>query len=150
MDKFDKDILRNLQNDSRITATELGAKIGLSQAAVWRRINRLEEEGYVRKQVALLDGEKLGCGTVVLAHVKLTAHGRAHFDDFAERIRALPNVIECFVVLGDQDFFLKIAVKDVYEYEQFFFNKLSSIEGVAEIRSSVALSQIKNVTQLPI
>ncbi|MCH2192151.1 MAG: Lrp/AsnC family transcriptional regulator [Gammaproteobacteria bacterium] len=150
MDKFDKEILRSLQYDASITASELGTKIGLSQAAVWRRIHKLEEEGYIRKQVTLLNGDKLGCGTLVLAHVKLTAHGRAHFDEFTEKIKELPNVIECFVVLGDQDFFLKIVVKDVYEYEQFFFKKLSNIEGVAEIRSSVALSKIKNDTELPI
>jgi len=82
--------------------------------------------------------------------VKLSAHGRANLEAFAENIRAIPNVLECFVVLGDQDFFLKIAFKDIYDYESFFFRKLSNLESVAEVRSAVALSQIKNETALPL
>lgn len=150
LDRTDKRILEHLQVNANFSAAELGELVGLSQAACWRRVQRLEESGVIRQRVALLDGESIGCGTIVLAHVKLSAHGRAHFDDFAQKITELPNVLECFVVLGDQDFFIKVAVKDVYDYEQFFFNRLSSIEGVAEIRSSVALSQIKNVTTLPL
>ncbi|GAA6138124.1 Lrp/AsnC family transcriptional regulator [Arenicella sp. 4NH20-0111] len=150
VDRVDKRLLEHIQRDASLSASELGDMVGLSQAACWRRIQRLEESGVIKKRVALLDGTTINCGTIVLAHVKLSAHGRAHFDEFSQKIEALPNVLECFVVLGDQDFFIKVAVKDVYDYERFFFNRLSSIEGVAEIRSAVALSQIKNETALPL
>ena len=150
LDSIDKKILKTLQEDASLSATDLGDLVGLSQAACWRRIQRLETEGYIKKRVALLDPAKIGLGTIVLAHVKLSAHGRAHLDDFAEKIRSLPNVLECFVILGDQDFFLKIAVNDIYEYERLFFEKLSALDGVSEIRSSIALTQIKNETALPI
>lgn len=150
IDKLDRKILDQLQVDAALPAAEIGEIVGLSQAAVWRRIQKLEQSGVIKKRVAILDAEKIDCGTLILAHVKLSAHGRANLESFAKKIREIPSVLECFVVLGDQDFFLKIAVKDIYDYETLFFQKISSIEGVAEVRSAVALSQIKNETALPV
>lgn len=150
IDRIDRRILEELQADASLSAGALGEKVGLSQTACWRRIQRLEEDGVIKKRVAIVDAKAVGCETIILAHVKLTAHGRANLDEFAASIRELPNVLECFVVLGDQDFFLKIAVKDIFAYEKMFFNELSTLNGVAEVRSSVALSQIKNETALPI
>lgn len=150
LDRSDRRILHELQMDASLTAGEIGDRIGLSQAAVWRRTQKLEDDGIIKKRVAILDAERVGFGTIILAHVKLSAHGRSNLEAFAEKIRAIPNVLECFVVLGDQDFFLKVAVNDIYDYESLFFQKLSSLEGVAEVRSAVALSQIKNDTALPI
>jgi len=150
LDRLDRRILNCLQEDASLSAADVGDKVGLSQAAAWRRIHRLEEDGYITKRVALVDPAKIGFGTIMLAHVKLSAHGRAHLEDFADQIRKIPNVLECFVILGNQDFFLKIAVNDIYDYEQLFFRQLSELEGIAEIHSAVALTQIKNTTSLPI
>lgn len=150
IDRIDCRILEELQVNASLSASVLGEKVGLSQAACWRRVQRLENEGVIRKRVTLVDPEAIDCGTIILAHIKLSAHGRSNLEEFAEKIRAIPNVLECFVLLGDHDFFLKIAVKDIFDYEKLFFNKLSSLDGVAEIRSSVALSKIKNDTALPI
>lgn len=150
IDRTDRRILEELQSDASLSATALGEKVGLSQTACWRRVQRLEEDGVIRKRVALVDPKAAGCETIILAHIKLTAHGRSNLEEFAERIREIPNVLECFVVLGEHDFFLKIAVKDIFAYEKLFFEKLSTLNGVAEVRSSVALSQIKNDTALPI
>ena len=150
LDQFDRKILAALQTDASTSVSGLGEQIGLSQAACWRRIQRLEQAGIITKRVALLDADLIGCGTLILAHVKLSAHGRANLEDFGEQIRKLPNVLECFLMLGDQDFFLKIAVKDIYDYEQLFLQHLSRLEGVAEVRSAVALSKIKNDTKLPL
>ena len=150
LDRIDVRILEEVQKDASRTAAELGEQIGLSQAACWRRLQRLEGEGYIRRTVSIVDPDKVGCGTIVLANVKLSAHGRANLDTFSRKVRALPNVLECFVILGDADFFLKVAVRDIYEYEDFFFQTLSKIEGVQEVQSLVALSKIKNETALPI
>ena len=150
IDKIDVHILEELQTDASQSVSNLGERVGLSQAACWRRVQRLEDEGIIKKRVALLEPEKVGCGTLILAHVKLSAHGRSNLDEFSKKIQALPNVLECFLLLGDQDFFLKVAVKDIYDYEQFFFQKISQLEGVSEVRSAVALSEIKNNTKLPI
>ncbi len=150
LDRIDTHLLKELQADCGRSAGELGKIVGLSQAACWRRIQRLDDEGIITRRVAIVDSEKIGLGTLILAHVKLSAHGRANLDTFSNKIRSLPNVLECFVLLGDTDFLLKIAVRDIYEYENFFFQNLSQIEGVAEIRSMVALSQIKNDTAQPV
>lgn len=150
LDRLDYRILNELQKDCSRSAAELGELIGLSQAACWRRIQRLEDEGYIDRKVAILNAEKAGLSTLVLAHVKLSAHGRANLDTFSKKLQKLPNVLECFVLLGDPDFFLKIAVRDIYHYEKFFFETLSKIEGVAEVRSMVALSKIKNETAIPV
>lgn len=150
LDKIDTRILAIVQEDASLTAAEIGDRVGLSQAACWKRIKRLENDGVIQKRVAILAPEKIGLRTLILVHVKLSAHGRANLDEFTEKIRSMPKVLECYVLLGNEDFFLKIAVADIYEYEQFFFRELSSIEGVAEIRSSVTLSQIKDTTAYPL
>jgi Lrp/AsnC family transcriptional regulator len=149
-DRIDCRILNELQKDCSRSAAELGELIGLSQAACWRRIQRLEEEGFIVRRVAILNPEKAGLPTLMLAHVKLSAHGRTNLEAFSKKLQKLPNVLECYVLLGDPDFFLKIAVRDIYDYERFFFETLSKIEGVAEVRSMVALSKIKNETALPV
>lgn len=150
IDKIDRQILQRLQDDASQTAVEIGEEIGLSQTAVWRRTQRLEEEGLIKKKVAILDPGKVGLGTIILTHVKLSAHGRANLEAFGKQISEIPNVLECFVILGDQDFFLKVAVRDIYDYEDLFYKKISTLQGVAEIRSAVALTQIKNETALPV
>ena len=150
LDQIDRKLLEELQKDCSRSASDLGKVVGLSQAACWRRIQRLDADGYIKKRVAILNGDKINLSTIVLAHVRFSAHGRANLDEFSRKIRALPNVLECFVLLGDPDFFLKVAVEDIYAYERFFFEKLSKIEGVAEVKSMVTLSRVKNETALPI
>ena len=149
-DKTDLRILSILQEDASLTAAEIGDRVSLSQAACWKRIKRLESDGIIEKRVAILAPEKIGLGTLILVHVKLSAHGRANLDDITAKVRAMPKVLECYVLLGNEDFFLKIAVADIYEYEQFFFRELSSINGVAEIKSTVTLSRIKDTTAFPL
>ncbi|MBT0586304.1 Lrp/AsnC family transcriptional regulator [Alteromonas oceanisediminis] len=150
LDKYDKLILNDLQADAALTTVEISERNNLSQAACWRRIQRLEANGYINKRVALLNADKLGLGTIVFAHIKLSAHGRTHLDQFSKDIQRLSRVIECYCLMGEQDFFAKVVVKDVYDYERFFFDTLSKIEGVSEIKSTMALSQIKFTTELPI
>ena len=150
LDLFDKEILRELQNDASQGTAEIAEKVNLSQPACWRRIQRLEHTGYIKKRVALVEPEKIGLGTIVFAHIKLSAHGRAHLDEFSKEIQSLQRVIECYCLMGEQDFFAKIVVKDVFDYERFFFDKLSKIAGIAEVKSTMALSQIKLTNVIPI
>ena len=110
----------------------------------------MREEGIIRAQVALVDRRKVGLATQVFAQVKLSAHGRQHLDEFAEAIRSFPEVLECYVLMGQIDFMLRIVAKDVDAYERFFFDKLSRVPGVGEINSIVALSDIKSTTALPV
>lgn len=150
LDGFDRKILRLLQENAARSTADIAEQVGLSQAPCWRRIQRLKEEGYIRRQVTLLDRRKLGFNTQVFAQVKLTATGRTNVEAFTDAIRGFPEVMECYVLMGSVDFMLRIVIKDIETYERFFFDKLSLVPGVQEINSVVALSEIKSTTELPI
>jgi len=150
LDQTDRRILGLLQTKPGIKATEIGERIGLSQSACWRRIQRLRDEGVIKDQPAILDREKVGLSTMVFAHVKLTTHGRSNLTDFAEAVRQYPEVLDCYVVLGNVDFLLRIVAEDIKDYERFMYEKLSKLPGVQEVNSSIALSEMKHTTVLPI
>lgn len=150
IDAFDRKLLDALQTDADRSMAELATAVGLSQSPAWRRIQRLRNEGIIRRQVALLDRRKLGLNTQVFAQVKLDAHGRQHLDEFAAAILGFPEVLECHVLMGPVDFLLRIVTTDIEAYERFFFEKLSRVPGVQEVNSTVALSEIKATTALPL
>lgn len=139
-----------LQVDATLSNAEIADAVGLSPSPCWRRIQRLREEGVIRAQVVLIDRRKVGLNAQVFAQVKLTAHGRQHLNEFAETVRNIPEVMECYVLMGSVDFMLRIVTADIDAYERLFFTKLSQIPGVQEINSIVALSDIKATTALPI
>jgi len=150
LDHTDRRILGWLQESPGINAAELGEKIGLSQSAVWRRIQSLREEGVIKDQPVKVDREKVGLNTMVFAHVKLTSHGRSNLAEFSEAVSEYPEVLDCYVLLGNVDFLLRIVTEDIKAYEQFFFEKLSQLPGIQEVNSSIVLSDIKHTTVLPI
>ncbi|MFI8481427.1 Lrp/AsnC family transcriptional regulator [Pseudomonas sp. NPDC078700] len=150
LDAFDKRILELLQVDATLSTGEIAERVGLSQSPCWRRIQRLKDEGVVRAQVMLLDRKKIGLHTQIFAQVKLNAHGRSNLTEFAESIQGFPEVMECHVLMGSVDFMLRIVTSDIEAYERFFFEKLSLVPGIQEINSTVALSEIKSTTSLPI
>ena len=150
LDHIDRKILRLLQTKPDINASAIGERIGLSQSACWRRIQRLREDGVILDQPVVLDREKVGLTTMVFAHVKLTSHGRSNLSAFAAAVQSFPEVMDCYVVLGNVDFLLRIVTEDIKAYEQFFFEKLSQLPGIQEVNSSIVLSDTKHTTALPI
>jgi len=150
LDSIDLRILHALQNDSSLSAAELAEKVGVSQSPCWRRMQKLKEAGYIRREVALLDPKMVGLNAHIFAQVKLSAHGRAHLAEFSKAVRNFSEVLECYVLMGNVDFLLRIYTEDVEAYERFFFEKLSRVPGVQEINSIVALSEIKSSTALPL
>lgn len=150
LDDADRRILAQMQQDSSLSTAELAERVGLSQSPCWRRVQRLRAEGVIRAEVALLHRGKLGLKTQIFAQVKLSAQGRQHLDEFADAIRRFPEVLECWVLMGPVDFLLRVVAPDVESYERFFFEKLSRVPGIQEITSTVALSEIKATTALPI
>ncbi|MGK6319271.1 Lrp/AsnC family transcriptional regulator [Sphingomonas sp. DT-204] len=150
LDSFDRKILRLLQDDASLSTAAIADAVGMSSSPCWRRIDRLEREGFVKRRVALVDRRKVGLNAHVFATVKLDAHGRANLDEFAASIRGLPEVLECYVLMGPVDFMLRVVAADIEAYERFFFEKLSRLPGVQEINSTVALSEIKATTALPV
>jgi Lrp/AsnC family transcriptional regulator len=150
MDKFDRQILFQLQSDASLSTAELCEKIGLSQSQCWRRIERLEKEGVILRRVALLDRKKIGLNVMLFAHVKLAAHSRDALPEFSKAIQKFPEVLECYVLLGNVDFILRIVAADIEAYERFFFQRLSRLPMIQEVNSMITLSQIKFTTALPI
>lgn len=150
LDRYEKRILELLQEDASLPTSAIAEKIGLSASPCWRRIDRLEREGFIRRRVALVDRHKVGLNAHIFAQIKLNAHGRANLDEFAEAIRELPEVLECYVLMGSVDFLIRVVAPDIEAYERFFFDRLSQLPGVQEVNSTVALSEIKATTALPI
>ena len=150
IDPTDRLLLQALQANARLTTSELAQQTQLSQSPCWRRIDRLEREGFIKKRVAIVDRRKVGLNAHVFAQVKLNAHGRSNFTEFTEAIRGFPEVLECYVLMGSVDFLLRIVTSDSEAYERFFFEKLSNVPGIQEVNSIVALSEIKSTTSLPL
>ena len=150
MTAADRRILAVLQQDSSLSMAELAERVGLSPSPCWRRVQKLRQQGVIRAEVALVDRASVGLKTQIFAQVKLSAQGSRHLDEFAAAIRRFPEVLECWVLMGPVDFLLRIVAPDVESYERFFFEHLSRVPGVQEITSTVALSEIKATTALPI
>lgn len=150
LDAHEIKILRVLQEDASLSTATIAEKVGLSPSPCWRRIERLERDGYIKRRVGIVDRKKVGLNAQVFAQVKLNAHGRANLDEFSAAIRQFPEVMECHVLMGSVDFMLRVVAADIEAYERFFFEKLSQLPGVQEITSTVALSEIKSTTALPI
>jgi Lrp/AsnC family transcriptional regulator len=110
----------------------------------------MEEQGVIRRRVALLDRERLGLGVTVVVQVRLTTHGRQSLVDFEERVRELPEVMQCFTVMGAIDFVLIVVTTDVRAYERFMRERLSQLPGVQAIESNIVMSAIKDTTALPL
>jgi Lrp/AsnC family transcriptional regulator len=110
----------------------------------------LEQEGVIRSRVAVIDRRKVGLNAHIFAQVRLNAHGRANLDEFSAAIRAFPEVLDAYVLMGQTDFMLRIVTRDIDSYEKFFFEKLSTLPGVQEVTSIVALSEIKSTSKLPL
>jgi len=150
LDKIDHKILAALQEDASRSAAEIAEAVGLSQSPCWRRIQRLRDDGYILKIVALLDRNKLALRSQLFVQVKVTRHDQASLEEFSKAIQEFPEVMECHVVLGVFDFLLRVVTKDMDAYEKFYFEKLSRVPNIREVNSFVAASEIKATTALPI
>lgn len=150
LDTVDRKILDLLQTEPGVNASAIGERIGLSQSACWRRIQRLREEGVFKDHPVILNREKVGLTTMIFAHVKLTSQGRGNLSAFADAVKEYPEVMECYMLLGNVDFLLRIVAEDIKGYEQFFFEKLSQLPEIQEVTSSIVLSDIKHSTALPV
>lgn len=150
LDSIDRGILEVLQEDSDLSNAEVARRVGLSASPCWRRIQRLEAAGLIRGRVALLDSEQLGLSLVVFASVKLSSHGRQALPEFEAAIRKYSEVLECYTVTGEVDFILRILTRDIHSYERFLRDHLLQMPAVAEVHSTIALTQVKYTTALPL
>lgn len=146
MDAIDRKILMLLQNNSKQNTKEIADKIGLTVSPTFERIKKLEQQGYIKKYVAILDGQKIGKTIVVYSQISLTTHSRALIDNFKKEMAGLTEVMECHHVSGNYDFLLKVAIGDMNEYQIFVIDKLSVIDGISNVQSSFVMEDIKSDT----
>ena len=151
LDRYDLSILAELQRDARISNQELAERIGLSPSPCSRRVKQLEDDGYIIRQVALLDRKKLGLSLTAYVLIGMDRHTPERFEHFQSVIRQCPEVLECCLVTGmEADYQLKVVVPDMDHYQQFLLGQLTRIEGVTSVRSSFVLNQVLSSTELPL
>lgn len=151
LDRYDRRILELLQREGRLSNQELAERIGLSPSPCLRRVRSLEESGLISGYRALLDAKKLGLSLMALIQISMDRHTPERFDNFEQRIRDLPEVLECLLVTGhDADYQLKVVVHDMEAYQALLLNKITRIEGVTGVHSSFVLRRVVDRTELPI
>ncbi len=150
LDSFDRKILAELQRSSKLTNVELASRVGLSPSPCLARVKALEASGVIKDYVALLDSEKLGGTISVFIHVTLERQSEQVLGVFEKTVSLLPEVMECYLMSGDADYLLRVVVRDTNALRDFVLDKLTRTQGVANIRSSFALKQVKYNTSLPI
>ncbi len=150
LDGTDRKILAVLQEDGRISLSDLAARVALSPSPCLRRIRRLERSGIIARYVAVLDQAKVGLPVSVFVSIKLESQRVEALERFKKAIAKWPEVLECYLMTGSRDYLLRIVVTDLAAYEQFLKQKLTRIDGVSSIESSFALEQTKYSHTLPI
>lgn len=149
MDKFDRAILEILQEDCTLAIGTVAERIGLGTTACWRRIQKLEEEGILRKRVALLDRARLNIGVTVFVSIKTNQHSAQWLETFHAKVAEIVEVVELYRMAGDTDYLLKMAVPDIAGYDAVY-KQLIQIPGLSDISSSFAMEQIKYTTAMPL
>jgi DNA-binding Lrp family transcriptional regulator len=145
-DATDRRILILLQHDARLTNKEIADKLGKSVTPVFERIKRLEKEGYIRKYVAILDRHKIGMSLLAYTNVQLKEHSFPMLKAFEKAVVRLNEVMECNHMTGSYDYLLKIAVRDMNEYQDFIINKLAKLANIGTVQSSFVMTEIRNET----
>ena len=149
LDRYDHRILQQVQADTDLAVAELAEQIGLSTNACWRRVKRLEESGIIRRRVALLDEHELGLDVTVFVSIKTNQHTDSWLKQFADGVKAIPEVIEFYRMSGDTDYLLKIVVRDINDYDRVY-QQLITVAPMHDVSSSFAMERIKSTTALPL
>jgi DNA-binding Lrp family transcriptional regulator len=150
LDATDWKILALLQEDARISNVDLAKAVGLSPSPCLARVRALEEAGFIRRYVSLLDPQRVGLMVSVFIQVALEKQVESALEVFERAIRERPEVMECYLMTGESDYLLRVVVPDLQALERFILNFLSRVPGVGNIRSSFALKQVKYQTALPL
>ena len=150
LDATDRRILEVLQSDARIANVDLANEVNLSPSPCLRRVRRLEEEGYVRGYVSLLDPAAIGMPVSVFVQVSLEKQVDGALDEFERQIVMHTEVMECYLMTGDSDYLLRVVAPDIVAFQRFLLDHLTRIPGVASIKSSFALKQVSYRTALPL
>ena len=150
LDRYDRAILKLLQQDARITNTKLAEKVSLSESACLRRVKALEETGLIESYTAILNQQKAGCPVNVFVSITLDRQSQSGLEAFESAVRKLPEVMECYLMTGDYDYVVRVVVADTADFERLHSKHLTRLPGVARVHSSFALRTVQKSRELPI
>jgi Lrp/AsnC family leucine-responsive transcriptional regulator len=143
LDKFDLAILEALQRDARISLNELSAQVGLTSSPCWTRIRRMEAAGVIEGYTVRVNAARVGLADTVIVQVTLDSHSDEALFEFGRALEAIPEVLEAFLVSGDYDYYVRIAVSDTRDYERLLRERLYKIPGIRHTKSSFVLRSLK-------
>ena len=150
IDDIDRKILETLQSQCRLSSQDLADATGISAATCWRRIKSMEDAGIIKAYRAILDREKIGLAVIAFVHVTVERQYANVVSTIEKKIRSRPEVLECYATTGDADFTLRVVAKDIADYDRFLQTFLLELPEVGQVRSSIALREIKETTELPL
>lgn len=143
-------LLDLLQKDCMLSLQSLADAVSLTTTPCWKRLKRLEDEGYIRGRVALLDGEKLGLGLTAFVLIKTQQHSSSWYQQFVGLVQAMPEVMGFYRMAGEYDYLLRVQVADMKSYDGFYKRLVNGIPGLLDVTSSFAMEEIKYTTALPV
>lgn len=149
LDRVDRKILEILQKDATLPVAEIGRKVGLSTTPCWRRIQKMEEDGVIKRRVAVLDPNKVNAGVTVFVAVRTNEHSDTWMKKFSTAVEEFSEVVEFYRMSGDVDYLLRVVVPSIEAFDTFY-KKLVSKIALTDVSSSFAMHQIKYTTQLPL
>lgn len=150
LDKVERQILTVLQSEGRLTNQQLAERIQMSPAACWRRVKQLEQRGVIQNYAAILDRKQAGFNFCTFVHVSLSRHIKENVEKFEVAIKERPEVLECYATTGDSDFILRVVAQDIESYDRFLEEFVFGLPGLLQVRSNIALREIKFDTRLPL
>jgi Lrp/AsnC family transcriptional regulator len=149
MDRLDRKILRLLQEDATLAVADVAKKVGLSTTPCWRRIQKLEEEGVIRRRVAVLDPGRINARVNVFVSIRTSSHSNEWLRRFSEVVQEFPEVVEFYRMSGEVDYLLRVVVPDIAAYDAFYKRLIARIE-IRDVSSAFAMEQIKYTTEMPL
>lgn len=150
LDRIDRAILHELQLDGRVSNVKLAERVNLSESACLRRVKRLEDAGVIEGYIMLINQAAVGLPGNVFVEITLSRQQREDLDAFEARVLQVPEVLECYLMSGDYDYLLRVAAADPGDYERVHHEQLTTLPGVARVRSSFTLRKVTGRTELPI
>jgi DNA-binding Lrp family transcriptional regulator len=150
IDKFDRKILAQLQRDGRLSNVDLAQRVGLSESACLRRVRALEQAGFIKGYVAVLDQKRLGRSGTVFVHIALRREEQSELAAFEQAVQRIPEIMECYLMTGEFDYLLRLVVSDMADFERIHNEALTRLPGVSRVNSSIAIRTVRKTTELPI
>ncbi|WP_434527559.1 Lrp/AsnC family transcriptional regulator [Vibrio sp. K4] len=150
LDKIDRQLLSFLQNDGTLSLNDLAERVNLTTTPCWKRLKKLEDEGYIEKRVVLLSAEKLDLSFIAFVQLKTSDHSEGWYHHFVTTVSDFPEVMEFYRMAGEYDYMMKVVVKDMKCFDEFYKRLVNSVRGLSNVTSTFAMEPIKYTTELPI